>query len=128
MLHQVRSEDSVGRLGGDEFVIILPGLSAETNVLTVVERIREALERPIEIEGGVRVNVTASIGLSRYPADGTTSEALISRSDMAMYRVKGSGGKAFDLFQADAATIPQDNPKENSQSVAHAEQTAKSGD
>jgi hypothetical protein len=42
------------------------------------------------------VNVTASIGLSRYPVDGTSSEALISRSDMAMYRVKGSGGNAFD--------------------------------
>jgi len=101
MQHQVRSKDCVGRLGGDEFIIILPGLSLETNVLAVVGRILRAVERPIEIEGETRVNVTASIGLSRYPIDGTTSEALISRSDMAMYRVKGSGGNAFDLFQAD---------------------------
>jgi diguanylate cyclase (GGDEF)-like protein len=88
-------------LGGDEFIIILRGLSLETNVLAVVGRILRAVERPIEIEEETRVNVTASIGLSRYPIDGTTSEALISRSDMAMYRVKGSGGNAFDLFQAD---------------------------
>ena len=101
MQHQVRSEDCVGRLGGDEFIIILPGLSLETNVLDVVRRILRTVERPVEIEGETRVNVTASIGLSRYPVDGTTSEALISRSDMAMYRVKGSGGNAFDLFQAD---------------------------
>ena len=101
MQHQVRSEDCVGRFGGDEFIIILPGLSLETNVLKVVERILRTVEEPIEIEAGVRVNVTASIGLSRYPVDGTTGEALISRSDMAMYRVKGSGGNAFDLFRAD---------------------------
>jgi diguanylate cyclase (GGDEF)-like protein len=101
MQHQVRSEDCVGRLGGDEFIIILPGLSLETNVLKIVERILRTVEEPIEIEGGVRVNVTASIGLSRYPVDGSSGEALISRSDMAMYRVKGSGGNAFDLFRAD---------------------------
>jgi two-component system, chemotaxis family, sensor kinase Cph1 len=103
MQHQVRSQDCAGRLGGDEFIIILPGLSLETNVLKVVERILRTVEEPIEIEGGARVNVTASIGLSRYPDDGTSSEALISRSDMAMYRVKGSGGNAFDLFRADDA-------------------------
>jgi diguanylate cyclase (GGDEF)-like protein len=104
MQHQMRSEDCVGRLGGDEFIIILPGLSLEKNVLEVVRRILRTVEKPIEIEGGVPVNVTASIGLSRYPVDGTTSEALISRSDMAMYRVKGSGGNAFDLFRADDVT------------------------
>jgi diguanylate cyclase (GGDEF)-like protein len=103
MQHQVRSEDCVGRLGGDEFIIILPGLSLETNVLKVVERLLRTVEKPIEIEGETRVNVTASIGLSRYPVDGTTGEALISRSDMAMYRVKRSGGNAFDLFRADEA-------------------------
>jgi diguanylate cyclase (GGDEF)-like protein len=101
MQHQVRSEDCVGRLGGDEFIIILPGLGRESSVLKVVERILRAIEEPIEIEGGSRVNVTASIGLSRYPVDGITSEALISRSDTAMYRVKGSGGNAFELFRAD---------------------------
>jgi diguanylate cyclase (GGDEF)-like protein len=100
MQRQVRSEDSVGRLGGDEFIIILPRLSLEKNVLEVVRRILGTVEKPIEIEGGVPVNVTASIGLSRYPVDATTSEALISRSDTAMYRVKGSGGNAFELFRA----------------------------
>jgi diguanylate cyclase (GGDEF)-like protein len=101
MQHQVRSEDCVGRLGGDEFIIILPGLNLEASVLKVVERILRTVEEPIEIEAGVRVKVTASIGLSRYPIDGTTGEALINRSDMAMYRVKGSGGNAFDLFRTD---------------------------
>jgi diguanylate cyclase (GGDEF)-like protein len=105
MQNQVRSDDCVGRLGGDEFIIILPsGPSVETAVLKVVERILRAVEEPIEIiDSGARVNVTASIGLSRYPIDGTSSEELISRSDAAMYRIKRGGGNAFELFQADNA-------------------------
>jgi diguanylate cyclase (GGDEF)-like protein len=105
MQHQVRSDDCVGRLGGDEFIIILPpDPSMETAVLKVVGRILRAIEEPIEIDSGVRVNVTASIGLSRYPVDGSSSEALISRSDTAMYRVKRSGGNAFELFRADGTS------------------------
>jgi chemotaxis family two-component system sensor kinase Cph1 len=101
MQHLVRPEDIVGRLGGDEFIVILPGLKLETDALKVVERVLRAVEKPLEIANGVRVSVTASIGLSRFPVDGTTSEALISRSDMAMYRVKESGGNAFELCRAD---------------------------
>jgi diguanylate cyclase (GGDEF)-like protein len=101
MQHIVRPEDIVGRLGGDEFIVILPGLKLETDALKVVERILRAVEKPLEIDNGVRVRITASIGLSRFPVDSTTSEALISRSDMAMYRVKGIGGNAFELCRAD---------------------------
>jgi diguanylate cyclase (GGDEF)-like protein len=110
MQHMVRPEDIVGRLGGDEFIVILPGLKLETDALKVVERILRAVEKPLEIDNGVRVSVTASIGLSRFPVDGTTSEALISRSDMAMYRVKASGGNAFELCRADDIKDSRGNP------------------
>jgi len=110
MQHVVRPEDMVGRLGGDEFIIILPGLKLESDALKVVERILRAVEKPIEIGNGVGASVTASIGLSRFPVDGTSSEALISRSDMAMYRVKGSGGNAFELCRADDIKDGRDNP------------------
>jgi chemotaxis family two-component system sensor kinase Cph1 len=109
MQDQVRSGDYVGRLGGDEFVILLPsGAGMETAVLKVVERILRAVEEPIEIDSGVLVNVTASIGLSRYPIDGTSSEVLITRSDAAMYRIKRGGGNAFELFRADVVKDEDD--------------------
>jgi len=110
MQHMVRPEDIVGRLGGDEFIVILPGLELETDALKVVERILRAVEKPLEIDDGVRVSVTASIGLSRFPVDGTSSEVLISRSDIAMYRVKGSGGNAFELCRAGDIKGGRDNP------------------
>jgi diguanylate cyclase (GGDEF)-like protein len=97
MQHIVRPEDIVGRLGGDEFIVILPGLKLERDALNVVERVLRAVEKPLEIQDGIPVSVTASIGLSRFPEDGTSSEALISRSDKAMYRVKAGGGNGFEL-------------------------------
>jgi diguanylate cyclase (GGDEF)-like protein len=109
MQHMVRPGDIVGRLGGDEFIVILPGLKLETDALKVVERILRAVEKTIEIEKDVCAKVTASIGLSRFPVDGTSSEALISRSDMAMYRVKGIGGNAFELCRADDIKVSRDN-------------------
>jgi len=111
MQHMVRPQDIVGRLGGDEFIVILPGLKLETDALKVVARILRAVEKPIEIENGVRATVTASIGLSRFPVDGTSSEALISRSDMAMYRVKELGGNAFELCRADDIKDSRDNTR-----------------
>ena len=42
------------------------------------------------------LKVSTSIGISIYPRDGTTVEALIMRADAAMYRAKQSkSGYAF---------------------------------
>jgi diguanylate cyclase (GGDEF)-like protein len=103
MLQQVRTEDIVGRLGGDEFIIILRGVHVKEEIFQVVARILRAIEVPLQIVEGTEISISASIGLSRYPIDGTTGEMLVSCSDTAMYRVKRSGGSAFKIFQADDA-------------------------
>ena len=96
MKSQLRPEDVIGRLGGDEFIVLLLGVLPEADVSAMVARLHNAIEEPMELVPGVRVNVSASIGLSRYPQDGTTSEVLVRQSDMAMYRAKRSGGSAFE--------------------------------
>jgi diguanylate cyclase (GGDEF)-like protein len=98
--NHVRGEDFVGRLGGDEFIVILTGPQVEAEVLQVAARILRVIELPLDIGQDRTLNITASVGLSRYPADGATSEMLINRSDMAMYRVKRNGGSSFEIFAA----------------------------
>jgi diguanylate cyclase (GGDEF)-like protein len=97
MQHQLRDEDVVGRLGGDEFVIILSGARSESDLSPLIARILNSISQPMQIEDNLHINLTASIGISRYPVDGVTSDALLSRSDHVMYQVKRSGGNAFDV-------------------------------
>jgi two-component system, chemotaxis family, sensor kinase Cph1 len=97
MQHQVRGKDVVGRLGGDEFIIILSEVQGESDLSATIARILGAISAPMRIEDKSTINITASIGISRYPVDGVSSDALLNRSDAVMYQVKRSGGNAFDL-------------------------------
>jgi diguanylate cyclase (GGDEF)-like protein len=97
---QLRREDVVGRLGGDEFVIILSEVGIESDLSAMIARILNFISQPMLIDENTEVNITASIGISRYPADGLSSDALLSRSDQVMYQVKRSGGSAFEVYLA----------------------------
>lgn len=44
------------------------------------------------------MTVCASVGISAYPRDGDTAEALIRHADTAMYRAKAQGGNAMAFF------------------------------
>ena len=54
---------------------------------------------PAHMLGANNVQVTASIGISSYPKDGTQLDALLRNADSAMYRAKQSGRNSF-LFHS----------------------------
>ncbi len=85
----VRPSDTVARLGGDEFFILLWS-DHEIPVMDIANRIREAVERPIPVEGGV-AEVSASIGLSRQSPGMLNLDALIQNADEALYMAKSLG-------------------------------------
>jgi diguanylate cyclase (GGDEF)-like protein/PAS domain S-box-containing protein len=85
----LRQTDTVARFGGDEFVVLLLG-EVETDVLRVVDRITEALRRPVELAGSMHY-VTASIGYARCPQHGDEAGVLLQRADIAMYQAKARG-------------------------------------
>ena len=91
---EIRETDTVARIGGDEFVIILSSLPE----LNIAERIASSLVRQIaqtiHIEKS-EVSVSASIGISLYPDNGTTAEELIRSADKAMYQIKHQGKNNF---------------------------------
>lgn len=95
----VRDCDTTARLGGDEFAMLLTGDSRERKQVTevVAQRILDALATPFEIEGR-EIATGASIGISFYPADGTTPETLIKHADVAMYQAKRSGRNCYRSF------------------------------
>lgn len=86
----VRQSDTVSRVGGDEFVIVLSDLRQDDDALHVTRKILEAMKRPFDLGTGSAV-VTPSIGVSFYPTDATTMEALLENADGAMYQSKIEG-------------------------------------
>ncbi|MFZ1997404.1 MAG: EAL domain-containing protein [Solirubrobacteraceae bacterium] len=83
----LRGSDTVARLGGDEFGVLLPEATVPEDVLSAVERIRAALERPVTVQG-LPLSLEASIGIALYPDDGDDVETLVRCADGAMYHAK----------------------------------------
>ena len=82
-----RSSDLVARLGGDEFVIVCNDLRKPDDVKILMERIEQAMLKPIELDQHP-LKVGASTGLALYPENGHTAESLLAAADEAMYRNK----------------------------------------
>jgi GGDEF domain-containing protein len=74
----------MARWGADEFMLVAPGATGTT----VVKRIVEAVAARPPIGGH---SVTVSAGLARFPADGTTGEALIEAATAALGAAKAVG-------------------------------------
>jgi diguanylate cyclase (GGDEF)-like protein len=99
LTNNLRAEDSVARLGGDEFVILLAEVSDPLYVGSVSRKLIDTLAAPFTI-GGREYCITASIGVSAFPADGTDPPTLLKNADIAMYRAKERGKNGFEFYSA----------------------------
>jgi diguanylate cyclase (GGDEF)-like protein len=95
----VKDGDTVARLGGDEFAIILRQVPSAEAASEIAQRIIETLQRPVNIAGRDH-QVRASIGITRFPADGDSIEQLLRNADLAMYQAKDSGRSRAVLFDS----------------------------
>jgi diguanylate cyclase (GGDEF)-like protein/PAS domain S-box-containing protein len=96
----VRGGDTVGRVSGDEFGVVLTDLAQADDAAIVAQKILDGLARPFDL-GGNEAYVTASIGISVFPADGSDAETLLKNADMAMYRAKELTRNAYCFFTAE---------------------------
>ncbi len=92
----VRSSDAVCRLGGDEFAIILCGASEQFDATKFCKSVVNKVSEPMTVEGSL-LHVTASIGVSSFPANGSCSKELTECADKAMYKSKSEGKNKFTI-------------------------------
>lgn len=94
--HVTRSSDLPARLGGDEFVVLLENGRDPESLQRAVERLRQELQRPLDVEGRL-FDLKISIGFSFFPHNGQNVGDLLRAADISMYadkRAKGHGDPA----------------------------------
>ncbi|RKT22251.1 diguanylate cyclase/phosphodiesterase [Paraburkholderia sp. RAU2J] len=93
----VREFDTVARLGGDEFTVILPELDDTGRIEQIAKTIIATLAEPFQL-GPDDAFISASVGVTLYPGDGTELDVLFKNADQAMYAAKAAGRNRFNYF------------------------------
>jgi len=97
MKSALREGDTLARIGGDEFVAVLVDLEEAQDCDPVLERLLLAASAPLETAGTV-LQVSASMGVTIYPQDGSDADLLMRHADQAMYAAKQAGKHRYHLF------------------------------
>jgi diguanylate cyclase (GGDEF)-like protein len=91
---EVRPTDCAARLGGDEFALLLFAPTDVSVIEAVCSRILASIATPINYKH-MKLQVGCSIGIARYPVDGSTQEGLYKSADMALYEAKQTSRNAY---------------------------------
>ncbi len=96
----VRTQDTFGRFGADEFGFLIQHLREVEDAARLAQKILEVLRAPITV-AGQELFLTASVGISFFPSDGTRAELLVRNANTAMIRAKQCGGDCPRIYAAD---------------------------
>lgn len=85
----------IGRFGGDEYVILLEKVETREQLKTLLKTIAKEFALAFD----PKIHVTASIGVSEYPVDGTEYEELMRKADKALYLAKEKGKNRHIIYE-----------------------------
>jgi diguanylate cyclase (GGDEF)-like protein/PAS domain S-box-containing protein len=97
MKSALRDGDTLARIGGDEFAAVLVDLASVNECEPVLRRLLQVASEKVLV-GDKLLQVSASIGVTVYPLDGSDPDLLMRHADQAMYQAKQSGKNRFQLF------------------------------
>ncbi|WP_426360351.1 bifunctional diguanylate cyclase/phosphodiesterase [Pseudocolwellia sp. HL-MZ19] len=93
----------VSRIGGDEFCVTL---SDQSNITLIAQEVIETVSKTIKLSGR-NFNPTCSVGIARFPEDGTSLESLLKASDIALYSAKKTGKNCFAFYKIELSIIAE---------------------
>ena len=85
---QIEQGCVVARADGDKFIVVVSKLQLGEAAVGIAKRLQRAVSSPVEM-GDTQLQVSASVGISLYPDDGVTAEALIDNAFTALASTKG---------------------------------------
>jgi diguanylate cyclase (GGDEF)-like protein len=96
----VGKADDVARLGADEFAVLVRNSASLESLRRLANALLESLAQPLQL-GHSEFSSTVSIGMCRFPVDGTDAHALMRGADLAMCQAKAQGGDAVCHYAAE---------------------------
>lgn len=100
----LREDDTVARWGGDEFSVLFNDIDGSSKSTQLVDRMIEMISAPFRV-GDIKIQLTASIGITIYPDDNQDADTLLRHADQAMYQSKQSGKNTFTFFNPEQDRI-----------------------
>jgi len=110
----LRDGDSAARQSGDNFTVMLSRLASPDDATPAAERIREALNRSMTVEGQ-RVECSVSIGVAVDVNPADTAGDLLRHADAALYQAKDGGRNRVALFDEGSRTSLEHRISEEAQ-------------
>jgi len=86
---------TLARLGGDEFAVVVDSLDARAETDILAQGIIAAFDAPLQVDGGLDIPISVSIGISQYPESARAPGELLKQADTAMHQAKAAGRKTF---------------------------------
>lgn len=109
----VRRTDTLARMSGDEFAILFQDLTTQKDTavrraLSVATKIQDLLKKPLDLQVGSIVGISASIGITLAPESlSDTALDVLRRADTALHRAKESGGNQTSFFETKMGEMAQ---------------------
>ncbi len=98
----LRKSDTVARLGGDEFTVLMTGFHSDAELVRITtamsREVIQILAEPFRIDG-TDVHISASVGITCFPTDGSNLDYLVRNADLAMYKAKERGRNCYEFYR-----------------------------
>ena len=101
----LRKSDFLARIGGDEFIAVFDDIRSVDDLPVIADKMIGIFSEPIILDCGESAQVGASVGISSFPTHGVTTDQLIERADIALYRSKSLGKGRFTIYSESFADL-----------------------
>ena len=87
----------VGRFGGDEFFIFTNWITKESQLRSILTFIKQKVRAELG-QGENSCDVTLSMGVCKYPDNGSDYDSLFNKADKCLYIAKNKGKNRYIIL------------------------------
>ncbi len=94
----VRGKNRVARFPDDRFGVLLAEIAGPNDAAVVARKMLAAISGPLQLSGG-QAALTASVGISLAPHDGSAPAGLLASAEAALANAKAAGKNTYRFYR-----------------------------